>query len=48
MSRIGKLPVKVPAGVKATVVDNVVSVEGAKRKLTEAFNKAVVIAMEGD
>ncbi len=48
MSRIGKLPVKVPAGVKASVVDNVVTVEGAKGKLSEAFNKAVTIALEGD
>ena len=32
MSRIGKLPVKIPAGVKATVANNVVSVEGPKGK----------------
>ncbi len=48
MSRIGKLPVKIPAGVKASVVDNVVSVEGAKGKLSQSFNKAVSIVLEGD
>ena len=48
MSRIGKLPVKVPAGVKATVNDNVVCIEGAKGKLSETFNKAVNIVLEGD
>ena len=48
MSRIGKLPVKVPAGVKAAVSDNTVSIEGAKGKLKETFNKAVAITLEGD
>lgn len=48
MSRIGKLPVKVPAGVKASVKDNVVHIEGAKGKLTQTFDKAVSISIEGD
>mgnify|MGYP000103782281 CR=1 FL=1 len=48
MSRIGKLPVKVPAGVKASVKDNTVSVEGAKGKLSQNFGTAIDIKPEGD
>ncbi len=48
MSRIGKLPVHVPAGVKASVSGNTVSIEGPKGKLSKEFNSAVKISMEGD
>ncbi len=34
MSRIGKKPIQVPAGVKVTIKDSVVHVEGKKSKLT--------------
>ena len=34
MSRIGKKPVDLPGGVKASVANNVITVEGAKGKLT--------------
>ncbi len=48
MSRIGKLPVVIPAGVKASVEGNVVTIEGAKGKLTETFNSAVNVVLEGN
>ena len=49
MSRIGKLPVKIPAGVKASVANNVVSVEGPKGKLSQGFDTVTVdIVLEGD
>ena len=48
MSRIGKLPVKIPAGAKASVNGNTVSFEGPKGKLSETFNSAVNIVLEGD
>ena len=48
MSRIGKLPVIVPAGVKASVKDNTVSIEGAKGKLVKSFSKDVDIKLEGE
>ncbi|MBQ6534835.1 MAG: 50S ribosomal protein L6 [Opitutales bacterium] len=48
MSRIGKLPVKIPAGVKASVADNTVSIEGAKGKLSQKFGAAVNIKLEND
>lgn len=38
MSRLGKLPVSIPAGVKISVKDNVVTVEGPKGKLSQVFD----------
>ncbi len=46
MSRIGKLPVAIPAGVKVSVANNVVTVEGPKGKLTQDFNDLVEIAVK--
>ncbi|MCR5698715.1 MAG: 50S ribosomal protein L6 [Treponemataceae bacterium] len=43
MSRIGKLPVSIPAGVKVSVANNTVTVEGPKGKLTQDFNDLVKI-----
>ena len=48
MSRIGKLPVKVPAGVKASVNGGTVVIEGAKGKLEQNFGTAVNIKLEND
>ena len=39
MSRIGKAPIEIPAGVKIEVAkDNVVTVKGPKGTLTQAVN----------
>ena len=38
MSRIGKKPVAIPAGVKAAVNSNTITIEGAKGKLNYSFN----------
>ncbi len=46
MSRIGKLPVAIPAGIKASVSDNTVNVEGPKGKLSQTFASAVKIALD--
>ena len=43
MSRIGKLPVAVPAGVKISAAQHVISVEGPKGKLTQDYNDLVTI-----
>lgn len=49
MSRIGKLPIVVPAGVTVTVdANNVVTVKGPKGTLTKEFNKEMVIKIEND
>ena len=46
MSRIGKLPVTLPSGVKADVQGTTVKVEGPKGKLEKTFNSAVAITLE--
>ena len=47
MSRIGSLPITVPAGVTITVSEaNVVEVKGPKGTLTKAFDSAMNIALE--
>ena len=43
MSRIGKLTVVVPAGVKISAAQHVISVEGPKGKLTQDYNDLVTI-----
>ena len=45
MSRIGKQPVTIPAGVKVAVAGNVVSVEGPKGKLTKPFPKEIGVTV---
>ena len=46
MSRIGKLPVAIPAGVKVSVANNLITVEGAKGKLTQDFCDLVSIEVK--
>ena len=48
MSKIGKLPVTVPAGVTVTVKDNEISVKGAKGELKQKFSKNVEVAFENN
>ena len=48
MSRIGKLPITVPAGVTVTVADdNTVSVKGPKGQLSQKVNKDITVEQEG-
>ena len=47
MSRIGKLPVTVPAGVEFSVSDtNLVTVKGPKGTLSEQISKAIRLQQE--
>ena len=49
MSRIGKKPVVIPAGVTVNVAEgNVVTVKGPKGELTNTFNADMVINVEGN
>ncbi len=49
MSRIGKLPIAVPAGVTIDIADdNTVTVKGPKGTLSEMVNKDIKVEMEGD
>ena len=46
MSRIGKLPISIPAGVTVTLKDNVVIVKGPKGELTQFVNPAINVEIE--
>ena len=46
MSRIGRMPVAIPAGVKVKIEGNKVTVEGSKGKLTREFHPDIKIAQE--
>ena len=48
MSRIGKLPVPVPAGVEVKVDGNTVTVKGSKGELTQTFNENMAISVAED
>ena len=48
MSRIGKIPVKVPQGVKVSFKDEIITVEGPKGKLTQKYHPVIGFAPEGD
>ena len=48
MSRIGKMPITVPAGVTVTIDGTTVTAKGPKGELTRTFRPAVNIAQEGD
>lgn len=43
MSRIGKLPIHIPAGVSVTIKDNVVTVRGPKGELAQNINPDIQI-----
>jgi large subunit ribosomal protein L6 len=47
MSRIGKKPVTVPAGVTVTIDGSTVTVKGGKGELTRTFSDLVTISQEG-
>ena len=47
MSRIGKMPVTVPAGVEVKVDGSTVTVKGPKGELTREFDSMMSIAVEG-
>ena len=49
MSRVGRLPIAIPAGVTVTVTpDNVVTVKGPIGELVEAMHKDINIAVENN
>ena len=49
MSRIGRMPITVPAGVTVTVAEgNVVTVKGPKGELTRALRPEMIIKQEGN
>jgi len=47
MSRIGKIPVKIPAGVKVTFQNDEMSVEGPKGKLKQKYHPIITFENKG-
>ncbi|MFH1791358.1 MAG: 50S ribosomal protein L6 [Candidatus Omnitrophota bacterium] len=48
MSRVGRRPVTVTAGVKAEYANNIVTIQGPKGKLTYTVNKRFGVEIKGD
>lgn len=48
MSRIGKLPVHIPAGVTVAVNNNVVTVKGPKGELKQEINSNITVTVDGN
>ncbi len=48
MSRIGKLPINIPAGVTVSLKDNVVSVKGPKGELSQAVDPSIIVTIENN
>lgn len=48
MSRIGKLPVNIPAGVTVTVSGNEIKVKGPKGELVQDVNPDIKVEIEGN
>ena len=46
MSRIGKLPISIPAGVTITHKDDIVTVKGPKGELSQYVNPAIKVTIE--
>lgn len=46
MSRIGKLPINIPAGVSVDLKDNVVSVKGPKGELSQTVDPSIKVKVE--
>ena len=46
-SKVGKLPVTIPAGVTVSVSGNVVTVKGPKGELKQEFNNLVTVEVKG-
>lgn len=48
MSRIGKLPINIPAGVTVSLKDNVVSVKGPKGELSQTVDPSINVKIENN
>ena len=48
MSRIGKKPVSIPAGVQVKIDGSEVTVKGPKGELKRTFVESITVAQDGD
>ncbi|MCL4489433.1 MAG: 50S ribosomal protein L6 [Chloroflexi bacterium] len=46
MSRVGRMPIKIPKGVQVKVDGSTVTVKGPKGELTQSFNPNIKVAIE--
>ena len=46
MSRVGKLPISIPAGVTVTLNNNVVNVKGPKGELSQKVDSSIIVKIE--
>ena len=46
MSRIGKLPINIPAGVTVTLNDGIVAVKGPKGELLQKVDTSIKVVVE--
>ena len=46
MSRIGKLPIVLPAKVEVSIKDNVITVKGPKGELSQKLNPELIVKVE--
>ena len=46
MSRIGKLPISIPAGVTVTLNNGVVNVKGPKGELSQKVDPSIIVKVE--
>ncbi|MBQ9094468.1 MAG: 50S ribosomal protein L6 [Prevotella sp.] len=46
MSRIGKLPIAIPAGVTVTLNDGVVTVKGPKGEMSQKVDSSIIVKVE--
>ena len=48
MSRIGKLPISIPAGVTVTLSNGLVSVKGPKGELSQKVDSSIIVKVENN
>ena len=48
MSRIGKLPISIPAGVNVTLNNGLVSVKGPKGELSQKVDSSIIVKVENN
>lgn len=48
MSKIGRLPITLPAGVSVVLADELISVKGSKGELSHSLSKKIVANLSGD
>lgn len=48
MSRIGKLPISIPAGVNVTLSNGLISVKGPKGELSQKVDSSIIVKVENN